>query len=204
MWNDRTYANDKYDPWCNTCKQREKDRKTNKVIKKPYAIVQYNKFIKDIERANQNLIYYTVLKKTVKWLKKGGTISAKLCAFQSIFCVQETKYKRNKVQEILSWGRKFLDIRSPESKWVNFRWPSIAREGSPKQDLLGRHSGDFRIHKFEKIVGDGEGKRKYPARQCKVCAAHKKWSETRNICKFCVVPLQNESCFEKYHSVMNY
>jgi len=35
-------------------------------------------------------------------------------------------------------------------------------------------SGDFRIHKLEKIVGGGEGKRKYPARQCKVCAAHKK------------------------------
>jgi len=25
-----------------------------------------------------------------------------------------------------------------------------------------------------------------------------------NICKFCVVPLCKGSCFEKYHSVMNY
>jgi len=33
-------------------------------------------------------------------------------------------------------------------------------------------SGDFRIHKLEKIAAGGEGK-KYPARQCKVCAAHK-------------------------------
>jgi hypothetical protein len=44
----------------------------------------------------------------------------------------------------------------------------------PKQDLSGRLYGDFRIHKLEKNVDGGEGKRKYPARQCKVCAAYKK------------------------------
>jgi hypothetical protein len=32
------------------------------------------------------------------------------------------------------------------------------RRGS-KQDLPGRLSSDFRIHKLEKIVGGGEGKR---------------------------------------------
>ena len=52
----------------------------------------------------------------------------------------------------------------------------------PKQDPPGRLSGDFRIHKLEKIVGGGEGKKKYPARLCEVCATHKKQSETRNIC----------------------
>ena len=51
----------------------------------------------------------------------------------------------------------------------------------PKQELPGRLSGDFRIHKLEKIIGGGEGKKKYPARQCTVCAAHKEQSETRNI-----------------------
>jgi len=44
----------------------------------------------------------------------------------------------------------------------------------PKQDLPDRLSSDFRIHKLEKIVGGGDGKKKYPARKCKVCAAHKK------------------------------
>ena len=34
--------------------------------KKPYPVVQYNKFIKDIDRADQYLSYYSVLKKTVK------------------------------------------------------------------------------------------------------------------------------------------
>jgi hypothetical protein len=43
----------------------------------------------------------------------------------------------------------------------------------PKQVPPGRLSGDFRIHKLEKIVGGVEVKMKYPTRQCKVFAAHK-------------------------------
>ena len=41
----------------------------------------------------------------------------------------------------------------------------------PKQDLLGRVSSDFRIHELEKIVGDGVGKKEYPARNVK-CVLH--------------------------------
>jgi len=47
-----------------------KDRKTNIEIKKPHAVGQYNKFTKGVERADQYLSYYSVLKKTVKWSKK--------------------------------------------------------------------------------------------------------------------------------------
>jgi hypothetical protein len=36
----------------------------------------------------------------------------------------------------------------------------------PKQKQPGRLSGDLKIHKLEKIVAGGEGKKKYPARQC--------------------------------------
>ena len=43
-----------------------KDGKTNIEIKKPYAVGHYDKFIKGIDRADQYLSYYLVLKKTVK------------------------------------------------------------------------------------------------------------------------------------------
>ena len=46
-----------------------KDRKSNIEIKKPYSIVQCNKFLKSVERVDQYLTYYSVLKKTVKWPK---------------------------------------------------------------------------------------------------------------------------------------
>jgi hypothetical protein len=74
----------------------------------------------------------------------------------------------------------------------------------PKKDPPGRLSGDFRIHKLEKMFPGWEGKNKYTERQCRMCVAHKKRSETANICKFCIVPLHIGSCFEKYHSMTNY
>jgi len=83
-----------------TVNKGRKDRKTNMEIKKPYAVGQYIKFIKGVDRADQYLSYYSVLQKTVKWSKKRGTISAKLCALQHIFCVKDTKYKQSKVQEL--------------------------------------------------------------------------------------------------------
>jgi len=47
-----------------------KDRKINMEIKKPYVVVQYNKFMKGINRAEQYQSFYSVLRKTVKWSKK--------------------------------------------------------------------------------------------------------------------------------------
>ena len=43
-----------------------KDRKTNMEIKKPYIVFQYNKFLKGMDKRDQYLSYYSVLKKTVK------------------------------------------------------------------------------------------------------------------------------------------
>jgi hypothetical protein len=47
-----------------------KDRKTNTEIKKPYTVVQYNKFMKGLDRADKYLSFYSFLRKTVKWMKK--------------------------------------------------------------------------------------------------------------------------------------
>ena len=83
-----------------TINEGRKDRKTNMEIKKPYTVVLYNKFIKEVDRADQYLGYYSVLKRILKWSKKGGTTSSTLCDLQCIFCVQDTKYKQSKVQEL--------------------------------------------------------------------------------------------------------
>ena len=52
----------------------------------------------------------------------------------------------------------------------------------PHEDPPWRLLGDMRKHVLEKIVGSEWGKRKYPARRCHVCGAHKKRSESRTIC----------------------
>jgi len=159
--------------------------------------------------ADQCLSYYSVLRKTVKWSKK-VVLYLLSCAIFNSFFVYRTLSTNKKVESKNfqhQVGRSWIsevqnrsksssdDLQLPEK-------PTTPR--GPKQDPPGRLTGDLRIHKLEKIVAGGEGKKKYPSRQCKVCAAHKKRSETRYICKFCVVPLHKGSCFEKYHTVKNY
>jgi len=61
VWNDKTCVND-----ATIINKGRKDRKTNMEIKKPYAVGWYNKFIKDVDRADQCLSFYSVLRKTVK------------------------------------------------------------------------------------------------------------------------------------------
>ena len=70
-----------------------KDRKTKMEIKMPYAVDQYRKLMKGIERADQYLCYYSVLRKTVKWLKKVVLYLLNCALFNAFFCVPNTKYK---------------------------------------------------------------------------------------------------------------
>jgi hypothetical protein len=76
-----------------------KDRKTKMEIKKPYAIFQYNKFMKGVGRADQYLSYYSILRKCVKWSKK-VVLYLINCALFNAFCVYRTlankkvRYKR--------------------------------------------------------------------------------------------------------------
>jgi hypothetical protein len=55
--------------------------RTDLEIKKPYAVFQCSKFMKDVDRAEKYLIYYLDLTKTVHW----PIVSAKLCTLQCIF-----------------------------------------------------------------------------------------------------------------------
>jgi len=62
-----------------------KDRETNMEINKPCAVVQYNKFMKGIDRADQYLSYYSVLRKTVKWLEKVVLYLLNCALFNTLF-----------------------------------------------------------------------------------------------------------------------
>lgn len=46
-----------------------KDKKTRKNIYKPECVIQYNKYMKGVERADQYLAYYSILR-TKKWTKR--------------------------------------------------------------------------------------------------------------------------------------
>jgi len=111
------------------------------------------------------------------------------------------RYKEFLLQVAKDWATNKVETDS---------YTDAARTGTSKPlvclmwTLPGRLSGDMRKHMLEKIVGSEWGKRKYPARRCHVCADHKKRSETRYICKFCLEPLHKGECFLRYHTLQHY
>jgi len=68
-----------------TVNKGRKDRNTNMEIKKPYSVVQYNKFIKGVDMVDQYLTYYSVLKRTVKWSKKVVLYLLNCVLFNAVF-----------------------------------------------------------------------------------------------------------------------
>ena len=116
--------------------------------------------------------------KTVKWPKKVVFYLLNCILFNEFFVYSALNTNKNvKYMNFLhEAGRSWIsedqnkiksssdDLQVPEKQ-------STLR--GPKQDPPCRLFGDFRIHKLEIIVAGGEGIKKYPARQCKVCAAHK-------------------------------
>jgi hypothetical protein len=49
--------------------ERQESKRGGSVIK-PSCILKYNKYMKDVDRADQYLSYYSILRKTMKWSKK--------------------------------------------------------------------------------------------------------------------------------------
>jgi hypothetical protein len=73
-----------------------KGGRTNQKRKKPYAVVQYNKFMKGTDRADQYLNYYSVLRKTVKWAKKVVLHLLNCTPFNSFFMYKSLNTNKKK------------------------------------------------------------------------------------------------------------
>jgi len=87
--------------YATTVNKGRKDRNTNMEIKKPYAVDQYNKFVKGIDRADQYLSYYSVLKKTVKWSKKVVPYLLNCVLFKAFFVYRMLNTNKIKYKNFL-------------------------------------------------------------------------------------------------------
>jgi hypothetical protein len=79
-----------------------KGKKSNPEVKKQYCIVRYNKFMEGVDRADQYLSYYSVLRKTVKWSKKMVLYLINCTLFNASFILQNPEYtEENKYKKFL-------------------------------------------------------------------------------------------------------
>jgi hypothetical protein len=132
-------------------------------VKKPAAVVQYNKLMKGIDRADRYLGYYSVLRKTVKWSKK-VVLYLLNCALFNAFVVYRTlntnkklKFKNFLHELARSWISKVQNLGKTSSGEPQL--PEKQKTPTaPKQYRPGRLSGDFRTHKLEKLLVVGREK----------------------------------------------
>ena len=141
-------------------------------------------------------------------VEKGGTVSAQLCTFQCILCVRTLTNKRVRYKKFLhevarSWISEVQITAKSNSDDLQMQ---RSKQHQGYQNWI--HQADCLVisehTSWKKIIAGGKGEKKYHVRQCKVCAAQKKRSATRYMCKFCSVPLHKGSCFERYHTLRNY
>ena len=138
VWNNKTCANE-----ATIVNKGWKDRKTNMELKKPYVFGQYSKFIKDVNRPDQYLSFYSVLRKTVKWSKEVVLYLLNYALFNKFF-VYRTLNTNKKVKPknfLHTVGRSWIskvqnrsesnsgDLHLPEKQTIPRR---------PTQDSPGR------------------------------------------------------------------
>nr|XP_033326527.1 piggyBac transposable element-derived protein 4-like isoform X2 [Megalopta genalis] len=178
-------------------------KRTNEEIKKPACVVEFNKLLKSVNRADQYSCY-SILRRSKRWQKK-VVLYLINCALFNAFVVHKQSCKSD------LHFKKFLlcvarDWITAEEVAVASGDPqpssSMPNKRAPKYDPPSRLSLDMREHTITKIVGSG--KIENPRRPCRVCTAAKKRSSTVFMCSTCGVALHVGKCFEKYHTLEKY
>jgi hypothetical protein len=140
--------------------------------------------------------------------KESCIVAYKLALFNAFFfyknlnSVSKLKYQEFLVQEAKVWSTAEIQAAKTQTQTQC----DLDDQLTPHIGLMWTPMGNFSVicgNVLGKIVKSEHGKRKYPARQCHVCAVHKK-SQSRYICELCLVPLYKGDCFQRYHTLKHF
>ena len=179
----------------NLADTQKKCRKTNREIRKPGCVLDYNKYMKGADRADQFLSYYPIYRKTIKWSKK-VVLYLFNCALFNSFRVYQHFNERSKslrfhdfLLEICeAWLKDNLSVTEE-----NLGVPTTLC--ASHRDSTDRLSGQLEQHQLIQISKTDKRKR----RRCHVCSRNKKRKTTNLMCKSCGVALYLGDCFASYH-----
>lgn len=175
-------------------------RKTNCTIKKPESVLDYNKYMKGVDRADQYLSYYPIYRKSIKWSKKVCMYLFNCALFNAFRTCQyfNTEQKSLRFHDFLlkvcdSWIKDHV----PASE-QNLEVATTSR--ASHHDPIDRLSGHIKQHQLVLISETNKRKR----RNCHVCSKNKKRKITNLMCKSCGVALHLGDCFAAYHTKEKY
>lgn len=152
---------------------RNRNKRSDGPIQKPDLIVNYNKYMKAVDRADQYLSYYSIFRKTKKWTKRVVMFFINCALFNSfkaytVLNGKKITYKNFLHKVAISWieDSKYKENDEDLSSTVN---TSVPTRRTSRLDHPGRLSN---FGKLINIVTSGRSKK--PQRQCRVCAIKKK------------------------------
>ncbi|MCG7879142.1 MAG: transposase [Candidatus Thiodiazotropha taylori] len=172
---------------------------------KPSCIADYCKFMGGVDLSDQNMKYYSVMRKSHKWWKKLFFFFFNMILTNSYALYRKYGTNKNlKSQDFREQIAISLILEAPEAPKPK---PARKRPLTNSDRLTGRHFPAYNVAK--------EGaKRKHPARDCVACnpsfknrgprATKYKRNSTAFHCPDCNVALCVPRCFEVYHTYQNY
>ncbi|KAL6420503.1 hypothetical protein ACFW04_013838 [Cataglyphis niger] len=162
-------------------------RKTNYTIKKPESVLDYNKYMKGVDRADQYLSYYPIYRKTIKWSKKVCMYLFNCALFNAFRTYQyfNTEHKSLRFHDFLL---KVCDSRIKDHVPTSEQNLEVATTSrTSHHDPVDRLSGH-----------------QTPTKTAMYVPKTKKEVLTNLMCKSCGVALHLGDCFAAYHMKEKY
>lgn len=134
---------------------------------KPECVLDYNKYMCGIDRADQMLSYYSIPRKTIRWYRKVFFHLIDICLWNSFY----TYRTKNNLANL-----KFLEFREDVIRTI------LGASQKEKIDKEKNIPTDF--HYLEPVSSENR-KEKSPMVRCRQCSKEKRFSRSRYFCSLC-------------------
>jgi hypothetical protein len=167
-------------------------------ILKPIVVNDYNQYMCGVDKEDEKLSSFPVMRRYSKGYKKLFFYLLDLTLYNSSVIHQ---LKTGKKQTISEFRVNIAEQIIEKSSLATVPYYNEVGRPSTSGDTPSRLKAKNWGHFVEKIPATSKARN---ARRCKVCTANNKRSETVWWCKKCEVPLHIENCFELYHTKTKY
>lgn len=171
-------------------------QRRNTEVEKPKCIVDYNKGMLAVDRQDQVLASFPLMRRYIKGYRKIFFYLLDMCLYNAFVL-----YKIHSKNKKMHYSRFRINIAEQLMSTLNL--PERTTTGRPSiADNPLRLQAKNWAHLPENIPPTPC--KQLPTKPCKVCKQHKKRSETRWQCSKCLVPLHLPECFKSYHTLLHY
>jgi hypothetical protein len=169
-------------------------RKTNMPVIKPKVVIDYNTSMKAVDKQDQHLSSLPVMRRYAKGYKKLFFYMIDVAIFNSYELQKKTTGKKQTFTE--------FRIQLAEVMIESVALPDYPRCCRPQQGPSPVRLQACHWAHYVQFIPPNPIK-KIPCRECVVCKAKKKRSETRYENSKCFVALHVPDCFMVYHTTTN-